>query len=40
MLGGGGGSVTVAQMYYVIMAHSGGDRCFMLIVHSRWIRVA
>ena len=19
--------------------HSGGDRCFMLIVHSRWIRV-
>ena len=26
--------VTIGQMYYAIMAHSGGDRCFMLIVHS------
>ena len=33
-------TVTIGQMYYVIMAHSGGDGCFVFIVHSRWIWVA
>ena len=42
MGGGGGGSVTIGQIQiqYVLMAHSGGDGCFVFAVHSRWIRVA
>ena len=31
--------VTIEQMYYVIMAHSGADGCFVFIVHSRWMCV-
>ena len=33
-------SVTIGQVQYVVMVHSGGDGCFVFTVHSRWIRVA
>ena len=33
-------SVTIGQIQYVLMAHSGRDGCFVCTVHSRWIRVA
>ena len=34
------GIVTIGQIQYVFMAHSGGDGCFVFTVHSMWIRVA
>ena len=37
MLGGGGGSVTIGQYIYIIMGHSGGNRYFIVMVHSMWI---
>ena len=33
------GRVTIGHIQYVLMAHSGGDGCFVCTVHSRWIRV-
>ena len=32
--------VTIGQIQYVLMAHSGRDGCFLCTVHGRWIRVA